>query len=119
MLPKHRIQQSGLRKVIDQSDVDHLIDALQKGPETPLSTNQFSKDTENLLKSGSIIDAAHLISGLAKKQAERTNGLHIQDRNFLQKAKQFIASELIVVKNISEEQAYAFIDEHLPSPSET
>ncbi|GAF24638.1 CarD-like transcriptional regulator [Bacillus sp. JCM 19047] len=66
-----------------------------------------------MLKTGSIIDAAHLVSSLSKKQTERSNGLHIQDRHHLQKARQMVASELAVVQEYSEEQAYEFIDTNL------
>ncbi|MCM3761481.1 CarD family transcriptional regulator [Alkalihalobacillus oceani] len=110
MLPENRIGDSGLRKVIDPSELDALVEALQNGPEIPPSTSHFSRDTENLLKSGSIIDAAHLISSLSRKQTERANGLHIQDRNHMQKARQMIASELILMNDMTEEQAYEFID---------
>ncbi|GAF65936.1 CarD family transcriptional regulator [Alkalihalobacillus trypoxylicola] len=113
MLPESRIDQSGLRKVIAQKELEDLVQALQNGPDQPPSTSHFSRDTENLLKSGSIIDAAHLISSLSKKQTERSNGLHIQDRNHLQKAKQMIASELILMNDMTEEQAYEFIDQSL------
>ncbi|WP_100406775.1 CarD family transcriptional regulator [Bacillus solitudinis] len=110
MLPENRIDDSGLRKVIDQADLSELIEALQNGPDIPPSTSHFSRETENLLKSGSIIDAAHLICSLSRKQAERANGLHIQDRNHLQKARQMIASELVLMNDMTEEQAYEFID---------
>ncbi len=113
MLQESRIDQSGLRKVISSSEVNQVADALKTGPETPLSSSQFSRDTENLLKTGSIIDAAHLVSSLSKKQTERSNGLHIQDRHHLQKARQMVASELAVVQEYSEEQAYEFIDTNL------
>lgn len=113
MLPENKINDSGLRKVIDQSELDNLVDALQNGPDIPPSTSHFSRETENLLKSGSIIDAAHLISSLSRKQTERANGLHIQDRNHLQKARQMIASELVLVNDFTEEQAYEFIDDAL------
>ncbi|WP_078391372.1 CarD family transcriptional regulator [Shouchella patagoniensis] len=113
MLPETKIEQSGLRKVISSSEIDSVAVALQTGPDTPPSTSQFSRDTENLLKSGSIIDAAYLVSSLSKKQAERSNGLHIQDRHHLQKARQMLASELVVVQDYSEEQAYEFIDTNL------
>ena len=113
MLPENKINDSGLRKIIDQSELDSLVEALQNGPELPPTTNHFSRETENLLKSGSIIDAAHLISSLSRKQSERANGLHIQDRNHLQKARQMIASELVLVNDMTEEQAYEFIDDCL------
>ncbi|MDQ0205560.1 CarD family transcriptional regulator [Alkalicoccobacillus murimartini] len=113
MLPESKIDNSGLRKIIAQDEIDNVVEALKNGPELPPSTSHFSRETENLLKSGSIFDAAHLISSLSKKQAGRSNGLHIQDRNHLQKAKQMIASELVLVNDMSEEQAYEFIDSNL------
>ncbi|WP_059102566.1 CarD family transcriptional regulator [Shouchella shacheensis] len=113
MLPENRIDQSGLRQVIPSSEINTVAKALQSGPDTPPSTSQFSRETENLLKSGSIIDAAYLVSSLHKKQGERSNGLHIQDRHHLQKARQMLASELAIVQNFSEEQAYEFIDTNL------
>lgn len=67
MLPETRIDQSGLRKVISSAEIENVAVALKNGPEIPPSTSQFSRDTENLLKSGSIIDAAHLVSSLSKK----------------------------------------------------
>ncbi len=119
MLPEDRIKQSGLRKVIKQAELDKLVDALQNGPEIPPSTSHFSRDTENLLKSGSIVDAAHLISSLSKKQAERANGLHIQDRNHLQKARQMVVSELILMNEMTEEQANEFIDSTILEANQT
>ncbi|GAF11992.1 CarD-like transcriptional regulator [Bacillus sp. JCM 19046] len=113
MLPETRIDQSGLRKVISSAEIENVAVALKNGPEIPPSTSQFSRDTENLLKSGSIIDAAHLVSSLSKKQAERSNGLHIQDRHHLQKARQMLVSELVIVEDYSEEKAYEFIDTNL------
>lgn len=113
MLPEDRINDSGLRKVIEPSQLEEVIDCLKNGPETPPSTSHFSRETENLLKSGSIMDAAHVISSLTQKQAERANGLHIQDRNNLQKARQMVASELILMNEMTEEQAYEFIDDAL------
>ncbi|SDC31960.1 CarD family transcriptional regulator [Shouchella lonarensis] len=110
MLPENRIQESSLRRIISSSQIEEVVEALKEGPEKLPSTNQFSRDTENMLKSGNIIDAAHLVSALSKKQSERSNGLHIQDRNYLQKARQLVASEIALVNDYSEEQAYEFID---------
>ncbi|MBU8905686.1 CarD family transcriptional regulator [Desertibacillus haloalkaliphilus] len=114
MLPENRIEESGLRKVIEQEEVDELVSALKNGSDTkPENPKHYSRENENLLKTGSITDAAHVIANLSKKASDRANGLHIQDRNNLEKAKQFIASELILVNNISEEEAYQFIENNL------
>lgn len=114
MLPEKTIHESRLRKVIDPDEIDKVITALQPTPYSSKNepSRPYSKENETLLKSGSIIDAALVIANLLSKEGERTNGLHMEDRKNLDRAKQFIASELMVVKNISEEEAYAFINEH-------
>ncbi len=114
MLPEDRIQSSGLRKVIEENQLDELIYALQNGIQTKNENpKQYSRENENLLKTGSIIDAAHVIANLSLKQYERANGLHIQDRKNLDKAKQFIVSELILANNMTEDEAYEFIDKNV------
>lgn len=114
MLPEGRINSSGLRKVIGEDQLDGLIHALQNGiPTKTENPKQYSRENENLLKTGSIIDAAHVIANLSLKDYERTNGLHIQDRKNLDKAKQFIVSELMLANDMSEEEAYKFIGKYV------
>lgn len=114
MLPEGRINSSGLRKVIEEDQLEELIHALQNGiPTKNENPKQYSRENENLLKTGSIIDAAHVIANLSQKDYERTNGLHIQDRKNLDKAKQFIVSELMLANDIPEEEAYKFISKYV------
>ena len=113
MLPEDRIETSGLRGVIEETQLDDLVVALQNGVQTKAENpKQYSRENENLLKSGNIIDAAHVIANLTLKEGERANGLHIQDRKNLDKAKSFIVSELVLANNMSEEEAYEFIDKN-------
>lgn len=116
MLPENRIDQSGLRKVIDQEQLNEVITALSNGsPTKNENPKQYSRENENLLKSGSIIDAACAIANLSIKETERTNGLHIQDRKNLDKAKQFVVSELMLMNDMTKDEAYSFIDDNLQS----
>ncbi|UCZ54521.1 CarD family transcriptional regulator [Bacillus shivajii] len=111
MLPENRVTSSGLRKVIQPSQIDEVVTALKPTEATPKNevARPYSKENETLLKSGCIIDAAMVIANLTSKEGERTNGLHMEDRKNLDRAKQFIASELMIVKDMSEEEAYEFI----------
>ncbi|MBM7097084.1 MULTISPECIES: CarD family transcriptional regulator [Alteribacter] len=112
MLPEGRVKESGLRKVIETSKVDELASALSQ-PDLNASKKEaarpYSKENETLLKTGCIMDAASVIANLTSKEGERTNGLHMEDRKNMDRAKQFIASELMLVNDISEEEAYEFI----------
>ncbi|MBU9712080.1 CarD family transcriptional regulator [Evansella tamaricis] len=116
MLPENRVKESGLRKVIQPKEIDELATALKP---TELSTTSkkdaarpYSKENETLLKTGCIMDAAAVISNLTSKEGERTNGLHMEDRKNLDRAKQFIVSELMLVNDLSEEEAYQFITDN-------
>ncbi|MBU9722480.1 MULTISPECIES: CarD family transcriptional regulator [Bacillaceae] len=115
MLPENRVKTSGLRKIIQPKQIDELATALKP---TESSTSKkdaarpYSKENETLLKSGDIMDAAMVISNLTSKEGERTNGLHMEDRKNLDRAKQFIVSELMLVNDLSEEEAYQFITDN-------
>ncbi|PYZ98665.1 transcriptional regulator [Alteribacter lacisalsi] len=112
MLPENRVQDSGLRKIIETTKIEELATAL-KTVEEPASKKEaarpYSKENETLLKTGCIMDAASVIANLTSKEGERTNGLHMEDRKNMDRAKQFIASELMLVNDYSEEEAYDFI----------
>ncbi|ADU29886.1 CarD family transcriptional regulator [Evansella cellulosilytica] len=114
MLPENRIKSSGLRKIIQPKQIEEVVTAMQptEYASKKEAARPYSKENETLLKSGSIIDAAMVIANLTSKEGERTNGLHMEDRKNLDRAKQFIVSELMLVKNISEEEAYQFINEN-------
>lgn len=114
MLPEKTVNDSGLRKIINVEEIEKVVDALQptEYASKKEAARPYSKENETLLKTGSIIDAAQVISSLTAKEGERTNGLHMEDRKNLDRAKQFIVSELVLVKKISEEDAVEFINKH-------
>ncbi|MFA9558754.1 CarD family transcriptional regulator [Evansella sp. AB-rgal1] len=114
MLPESRIKSSGLRKIIQPKQIEDVATALKPTECTTKkeAARPYSKENETLLKSGSILDAAMVIANLTSKEGERTNGLHMEDRKNLDRAKQFIVSELMLVKNISEEEALQFISDN-------
>jgi CarD family transcriptional regulator len=115
MLPENRIDSSGLRKIIQTKEIEELATALKPAEDNASkkdAARPYSKENETLLKSGCILDAAAVISNLTSKEGERTNGLHMEDRKNLDRAKQFIVSELMLVKNITEEEAYRFISDN-------
>lgn len=114
MLPENRIKSSGLRKIIQPKQLEEVATALKPTEDTSKkeAARPYSKENETLLKSGSILDAAMVIANLTSKEGERTNGLHMEDRKNLDRAKQFIVSELMLVKNITEEEALQFINDH-------
>lgn len=114
MLPENKIGESGLRGVIEESEIDDLRQALTVNEPLPPENKprSYSRENELLLKTGSIFDAAHVIAQLTAKEASRTNGLHIEDRKNLDRAKQFVLSELKAVNFMTDSEAVHFIERH-------
>ncbi|WP_096434627.1 CarD family transcriptional regulator [Alteribacter populi] len=115
MLPENRVKESGLRKVIQTKQVEDLASALKPSDSNTSkkeAARPYSKENETLLKTGCIMDAASVIANLTSKEGERTNGLHMEDRKNMDRAKQFIVSELMLVNEMSEEEAYDFISKN-------
>ncbi|MCR6110409.1 CarD family transcriptional regulator [Bacillus sp. A301a_S52] len=114
MLPEKNIEESGLRKIIDADQLEEVANALSTSVPSVIkeTARPYSKENETLLKSGNILDAASVIANLTSKKCARNNGLHMEDRKNLDRAKQFIVSELMLVKKFTEDEAMTFIDEH-------
>lgn len=116
MLPENKIGESGLRPVISKSELDNVVDSLCEEAETKETApaKPYSRENEALLKTGSIYDAAKVISSLNAKKSERANGLHIEDRKNLERATQFLVSEVKNINGFSEEDAKLFIKNNIP-----
>ncbi|SER81123.1 CarD family transcriptional regulator [Salisediminibacterium halotolerans] len=114
MLPENKIGDSGLRSVIQESELAALRDALTANEAMPPEnkSRSYSRENELLLKTGSIFDAAHVIAQLTAKEASRTNGLHIEDRKNLDRAQQFVLSELKAVPFLTDSEAVHFLERH-------
>ena len=115
MLPENRVDESGLRNVIEKADLNALSEVLctDEVPPPIEKPQPYSKENELLLKTGSIYDAASVIARLTAKQAERSNGLHVEDRKNLDRAKQFVLSELKAMNDLSEHEAVQFLEKNL------
>ncbi|ADH99842.1 CarD family transcriptional regulator [Salisediminibacterium selenitireducens] len=117
MLPENKIGESGLRPVITKKELDDVVESLceeVEARETAATAKPYSRENEALLKTGSIYDAARVISLLNAKKSERANGLHIEDRKNLERATQFLVSEVKNINGFSEEDAKLFIKNNIP-----
>lgn len=117
MLPENKIGASGLRPVISKEELEDVLEALndESTLAETIPAKPYSRENETLLKTGSIHDAARVIAALHAKKSERTNGLHIEDRKNLERATQFIVSEIRNIDGFSEEDAKSFISDHIPA----
>lgn len=110
MIPIEKCEEIGVRDIIDESKVDELIDVL-KAESTPMPSNWNRRYRANMdkMKTGDILQVAEVARNLYR--IEREKSLSNGEKKMLVSALQIMESELVLVKNISEEEAEKMICE--------
>ena len=100
----------GVRPISDKSTVLKVIEFLSE-PSTPMSANWNKRYRENTdkLKTGSIFDVAEVVRNLIRQDREKK--LSTGEKRVLDNAKKVLASEIMSVNGITQEQALKIIDE--------
>lgn len=109
MVPMSSAKDVGIRQVIDEKEANRVIDIL-KSEESAELTNWNHRYRVNLdkMRSGDIYELAGVVRSLMLRDSEK--GLSTGERKMLDNAKQMLISELVLVKEIDEEQASALLD---------
>jgi CarD family transcriptional regulator len=112
MIPMGGMEEIGLRQVISPEEVGKVIDVLQ-GEMTKMSPNWNRRYRANMckLKTGDIYEVAEVVRNLSIR--DQLKGLSTGERRMLDNAKQILVSELVLAKNMTEEQVLNVIDEVL------
>ncbi len=112
MIPTDGVEEIGIRKVIDTDKVDEVLEVLNSS-NTKMSKNWNRRYRANMekMKSGDIMEVAEVVKNLSLRDSEK--GLSTGERKMLDQARQILASELVLAKGITKEQAEAFINEAL------
>lgn len=112
MIPLESAETAGLRKVIDDEGVNQVIQILREN-KLKASTNWNRRYRANMekIKSGDIFEVAEVVRSLAIRDQEK--GLSTGERKMLDNAKQILISELVLAKNIEEQQAEALVEQIL------
>ncbi|MBS3898593.1 MAG: CarD family transcriptional regulator [Dethiobacter sp.] len=102
MIPLDNVDQVGLREVIDGEGVEQVFSILRDN-HSKMSTNWNRRYRANMekIKSGDIFKVAEVVRNLALREQEK--GLSTGERKMLDSARQILVSELILAKNISEQ----------------
>src|SRR5204862_5649651 len=105
----------GLRKVIDEEAVKKVVKYLTSGgTEMPKNWNRRFKHNRDKMKTGDIFELAEVVRNLSLRDGEK--GLSTGEKQMYVKAKKILASELRFAKNLSEEDAIAWLDGVLVAP---
>ena len=109
MVPVNNADQAGLRPVSDEAMVEKIVETLG-APSTPMDDNWNRRTRDNMekLKSGDPCVVAEVIRNLTR--VEREKKLSTGEKKLLVNAKQALASEIVLVKNVDENAAMDMID---------
>lgn len=109
MLPVNRIGDIGLRGLSEEDELRKIFTLLAGDP-GDMSSNWNRRFRENLdkMKTGKIAATAEVVRDLGRRN--RIRGLSTGERKMYDNARDVLASEVMLVRDISREEAYKLID---------
>jgi len=112
MVPCDNAHIAGLRRVINEEQVQRVIDVLTGDvSEMPKNWNRRFKYNREKIKTGDVYELAEVVRNLAIREHEK--GLSTGEKQMYTRAKKILASEFMYALDKDEEGAEAFMDELL------
>ena len=116
MVPCENAGVAGLRRVIDEDTVKKVLAVLSDDvSEMPKNWNRRFKHNRDKMKTGYIFELAEVVRNLALRDHEK--GLSTGEKQMYVKAKKILASEFMYAKDMTEDEAAAWLDEVLANPA--
>ena len=102
-IPTETSEQIGIRPIVDSEAADALMESIPK-IDVEMTSNWNRRYRENMqrLKSGDLLEVAHVVKGLVARGVEK--GLSTGERKMLLSAKQILISEIVLSKKLSYEE---------------
>ena len=109
MIPIDKIDEIGVRGIIDEEEADQIL-ALLKGDQSKMSQNWNRRYRANMekLKTGDIYEVGGVVRDLTIRDEEK--GLSTGEKKMLSNARQILISELVLAKDMDEEEVIDIID---------
>lgn len=110
MIPVDNIEEIGIRNVIDAEEVDDVLNLL-KGKKSKMSQNwnRRYRANQEKLKTGDIYEVSEVVRNLTMRDEEK--GLSTGEKKMLSNARQILISELVLAKDMDEEEVKSLIKE--------
>lgn len=113
MLPTDKVEKVGLRQIADNNRLNEIESFLRQKEEFATENwHQRYRENAVMLKNGDIYALAQVVKSLILRN--RQKGLSTGEKKMLDDAKQYLVSEIALIKNIHQEQAFQFIEEVIP-----
>ncbi len=110
MIPLDQMEEIGIRKVIDFKEIKNVLDVLaSETTKMHKNWNRRYRANMELIKTGDIYEIAEVVRNLTLRDKEK--GLSTGERKMLSNARQILISEIVLVAEISEEEAIDLIEE--------
>jgi CarD family transcriptional regulator len=95
--------------VIDEEAVKKVVKYLTSGgTEMPKNWNRRFKHNRDKMKTGDVFELAEVVRNLSLRDGEK--GLSTGEKQMYVKAKKILASELMYAKNLSEDDAFVWLE---------
>ena len=109
MVPVQGSDAAGLRPIVSEEAVQDVLGVLS-AESTPMDENWNRRYRENMdkLRSGDPAKVAEVIRNLMR--VEREKRLSTGEKKLLANARQILASEIVLVRNVAEQEAMDMID---------
>ncbi len=114
MIPVDKVDEIGVRDIIDEEEADEII-ALLKGDQSKMSQNWNRRYRANMekLKTGDIYEVGGVVRDLTIRDEEK--GLSTGEKKMLNNARKILISELVLAKDVEEEEIKDIIDQAFDS----
>ncbi|MFO7152666.1 MAG: CarD family transcriptional regulator [Bacillota bacterium] len=112
MIPIKSVKAIGVRQVVSDEEIEQVLKIL-RGEKSKMPANWNHRYRANMekIKSGNIFQVAEVVRNLGLRDKEK--GLSTGERRMFENAKQILASEIALSKNIDEMSAHRLIERAL------
>ena len=109
MIPLNNIKDIGVRQVVGDEEISEVFNIL-RGEKSKMSSNWNRRYRANMdkIRSGNIFQVAEVVRNLSLRDKEK--GLSTGERKMLENAKHILVSEIVLSKNIQEDEALQMIE---------
>jgi CarD family transcriptional regulator len=112
MVPMNKVKEVGLRQVIEEDDVLKVFEVLKgESSNMPLNWNHRYRANLEKIKSGSIFEVAEVVRNLSSRDHQK--GLSTGEKKMLENARRILLSELVLAKNVAENNMVEILEGYL------
>ncbi len=112
MLPVDKVEENGIREIIDEAQLDSVAEILRGESDDPEgSWNKRYHETLDRMKSGDILEVAAVARNLSRQNVKRK--ISSGERRLMELSRQILISELVYVFDKTPEEVSGWVDENI------